>query len=121
MIPIHYGRPEYRHLPLMIGIEALEARGRDQLLASTVLPVRLAGGTEEDLAALGIVLGPVIADDPIWCEATMPAGWSRRADPDDHRTVFLVDKTDRDRVRLWYKAAPYDRYAVMTLLSEEGS
>ncbi|MFF0867659.1 hypothetical protein ACFYUV_38260 [Nonomuraea sp. NPDC003560] len=105
-------------LLLAAGVEELEQAGQQQLLASDVIPTKLRGCTEEDLAALGIELGPTVDADPLFRHVVLPSGWSRRPEQDP-RGSYLVDEHGRDRVWIFYKAAPHDRRAFMSLLPVE--
>lgn len=113
-VPINYGHPDHLLLTLAVGVEELEWAGQRQLLASSVIPTRMYGCTEQDLAALGVELGEVVEGDPLFRYASLPQGWSRRPEKDS-RCSYLVDEHGRDRASIFYKAAPYDRSASMTL------
>ncbi|MEV4020202.1 hypothetical protein AB0J35_57970 [Nonomuraea angiospora] len=114
------GDPADALLLLAVGVEEVEEAGQQQLLASDVIPTKLHGCTEEDLAALGIELGPVVDGDPLFRHVTLPDGWTRRPEQ-DARGSYLVDERGRDRASIFYKAAPYDRRAWLTLLPVDGS
>lgn len=101
------------------GIEAQEARGQRDLVASGNLPRR---GTVEAyhrdennrtaMERLGFVFGRMV--DTLFVEATLPGGWSIR--PTSHSmwsTVF--DAQGRARMSIFYKAAFYDRNAFLTV------
>ena len=91
-------------------IEAQEARGQEELVNSDQLPVDVRG----DKASLPIELGPPSSNDPLFCRATLPDGWSKR--PTDHAMWSeLVDDKGVVRAMIFYKAAFYDRSAHMTI------
>lgn len=99
-------------------IEAMEARGAQQLVESDVLPAegltvfqmpyqeRFKGWHER----CGIeVIGPVEGDD-LFVEVRLPPGW--RKDLTGHSMhTKLLDEKGRVRASIFYKAAFYDRRA----------
>ena len=89
-------------------IERQEARGQQELVASTQLPV----DGSEDLAvlALGIKFGERAAGDELFREATLPKGWTKQA-TDHAMWSEIVDETGKVRASVFYKAAFYDRSA----------
>ncbi len=89
-----------------------EAAGGAAMAADTceVIPSELLYCTEEDLTALGFVLGPPVEGDPLFRQATLPPGWKRAGTGHDMNTS-IVDLLGRARVNLFYKAAFYDRKA----------
>lgn len=94
------------------GIEAQEARGQSDLVASANLPKQ---GPWIDLAVMGITRGKDI--DDLFCEATLPAGWKKV--PTDHSMWSdLVDETGKKRAAIFYKAAFYDRRAHLEIVGE---
>lgn len=117
--PVNYALPEHCLLVLTTPVEELEAEGQAQLLASDVIPTELVGCTEDHLVALGFLLGDVVDEDPLFRHVTLPCGWSRRA-AEESRGSYLVDERGSDRAFVFYKAAPYDRHATLTL-TREGS
>jgi len=91
-------------------VREMEAEGQRQLVASTLIPAELIGGTEEDLRALGIEPGEPDPADPLFRTATLPQGWSRQTS--DHTMwSYIVDQHGRRRAAVFYKAAFYDRRA----------
>lgn len=101
-------------------ITTMEKQGQLQLVHSDRLPTHHAMFGEESgdtpYLALGFSFGDPDSDDPIFRPATLPEGWSRR--PSDHSMwSYIVDQHGRDRVRIFYKAAFYDRSAQMSLIS----
>jgi hypothetical protein len=98
------------HMAGMLGgdyITGLEAQGQHQIVRSDLLP---SDGPWADLESLGFKAGPVKADDPLFREATLPAGWSREGS-DHNMWSYVVDARGLRRVSVFYKAAPYDRHA----------
>lgn len=111
-------RPAALHLLGMMGyrsgdyIEEMEAAGQTQLVNSAQLPTDLNGGKRDDYLALGFTLGEPNPADPMFCEATLPAGWSRKGS--EHAMwSHIVDERGLERVSIFYKAAFYDRSAHM--------
>lgn len=94
-------------------IEAQEAQGQRDLVASTQLPVDGTRGQEDVWAAIGVQLLPEQEGD-IFRGAVLPAGWEKRAT--DHSMLSeLVDAQGRKRAAIFYKAAFYDRSAHVRL------
>lgn len=92
----------------------MEAQGQRQLVHSDRLPVKLNGGTDEDFIAVGFSFGDPDKGDPLFRPATLPDGWAREGS--GHAMwSYIVDATGRQRVRIFYKAAFYDRDAFMSL------
>lgn len=107
------GRALIQHLAG--GIEASEARGQAELLASDRLPAR-SDGDDPALIALGFTFGEPDADDPLFRPATLPLGWKRQGS--EHALwSYLIDERGIRRVSLGYKAAFYDRWARMSLVN----
>ncbi len=93
-------------------ITDMEADGQRQLVNSDLLPTDVRN--HPAFEALGFVFGDVVADDPLFRHATLPAGWKREGS--DHAMwSYLVDETGSRRVAIFYKAAFYDRRAFMQL------
>jgi hypothetical protein len=100
----------FDHLPG--GIEASEVRGQSALVHSELLPVP----EDRDRAmyeAMGVRFGSVVKDDPLFIEATLPAGWKKVATSHAMRSN-VVDEKGRVRIHVFYKAAFYDRRATMS-------
>lgn len=94
------------------GIEAQEARGQKQLLESTVLPTR--GSEDPTFVELGFVFGDPVKGDPLFREATLPAGWTKKG-TDHSMWTTIEDERGIERVAIFYKAAFYDRSAHMNI------
>lgn len=96
------------------GIEAQEAQGQREILASETLPSEILHCTQDDMEALGFVFGEVVASDPMFREVTLPDGWKREGS--DHAMwSYIVDERGIRRVAIFYKAAFYDRSAHMAI------
>ena len=92
-------------------IEAQEARGQTAFCASEVLPAELLHAHNQDIMAeVGIILGEQVDGDPIFQHATLPSGWEKRG-TDHSMWSKLYDEQGRERARIFYKAAFYDRSA----------
>ena len=99
-------------------IEAQETRGQEQLVASTQLPACVLHGDRAVLEAAGVQFGQLLADDPLFCDVTLPKGWEKR--PTDHSMWSeLVDDKGRVRATMFYKAAFYDRDAFLSVEDAE--
>jgi hypothetical protein len=89
-------------------IEASERAGTRQLAAqSERLPVD--GSDNPALAAMGLVFGDPIPDDPIWRAVRLPTGW-KIVTTDHSMWCNVVDESDTVRALVFYKAAFYDRH-----------
>lgn len=91
-----------------------EAAGQREMVNSDVIPTQLKGCTEDDLTALGFVLGDPVEGDPLFRRATLPKGWKREASDHDMWS-FIVDPDGYRRCGIFFKAAFYDRRADMGL------
>jgi hypothetical protein len=105
---------------LLIGMDAggiyeQERQGQAQVLASTTLPTDTRG-RDAEFEALGFTFGAPVAGDPLFREATLPEGWSRKGTDHSMHSV-IVDERGIDRVNIFYKAAYYDRKADMRILN----
>ena len=91
------------------GIEAQEAQGQKDFIASETLPTEC---PREQLESLGFVFGEE-ADD-IFTYVQFPEGWTKQA-TDHSMWSNLLDEKGRKRGGIFYKAAFYDRSAHMRL------
>ena len=94
------------------GVIEQEARGQQEIVASTQLPIEgLLGADRPHWEALGLkILDDGKSNDPLFCRVALPPGW--RKVPTDHPLwTDLVDGTGKVRAKIVYKAAFYDRYA----------
>lgn len=100
------------------GIEAQEARGQMQLVASQSLPIdglewkfnreKYDVTPKEYLTSLGFVFGE--QQDDLFINVTLPEGWTM--EPSDHSMwSYVTDADGRERISIFYKAAFYDRSA----------
>jgi hypothetical protein len=95
-------------------ITGQEAAGQQEIVHSDVIPTRLIGCSEDDLTVLGFELGDQIEGDPLFRQATLPAGWSREGS--EHAMgSYIVDGDGYRRCSIFYKAAFYDRDANLSL------
>lgn len=90
-------------------IEQMEADGQAELVSSTKLPTE--GSDHPAFAAMGLTFGVVDENDPIFREATLPPGWTKKAALDHSMWSQLCDEKGRERASIFYKAAFYDRNA----------
>ena len=99
------------------GIEAQEAQGQCEMVASTVLPSEVNfRESDADYEALGFTFGEVVDGDPLFRQATLPEGWARKGS--DHAMwSYVVDERGIERVGVFYKAAFYDRKASMNIVN----
>lgn len=97
------------------GVYAQERQGQAQVLASTTLPTDTRG-RDAEFEALGFTFGAPAAGDPLFREATLPEGWSRKGTDHSMHSV-IVDERGIARVGIFYKAAYYDRKADMSILN----
>ncbi len=93
------------------GIERQEALGQKAFNNSDVLPIDLRDITRPELQALGFSFGQPV--DDLFQQAMLPAGWAKRATNHDMWSE-IVDDTGTVRANVFYKAAFYDRSAVLS-------
>lgn len=91
------------------GIEAQEAQGQKDFVASETLPTEC---PREKLEELGFVFGE--AADDIFTYVQLPEGWVKES-TDHSMWSSILDDKGRKRGSIFYKAAFYDRSAHMTL------
>ena len=97
-------------------IEDQEARGQQELVNSSQLPVEVRG--KEKLEELGVVFGPPCEDDPLFCNASLPDGWNIKA-TDHSMHSDVIDSDGKVTATIFYKAAFYDRKAHMSFCEEK--
>lgn len=101
-------------------IEAMEAEGQRQLVASESIPFRFNGGERAENEALmtkwGFELGSQHKEDTLFRWTNLPSGWKRAA-TDHSMWSKIVDENGKERVSIFYKAVFYDREAFMSLVS----
>lgn len=92
-------------------VEAQEARGQAQVVASQQLPTE---GDWDALEALGFVKGEPVEGDDLFVNATIPEGWYKEA---TSHSMYSAIKDERgvERASVGYKAAFYDRWARITV------
>lgn len=95
-------------------IEAQELRGQQELAASDVLPSD--GSENPAVQALGIEWGEEVPGDELFRYAKLPAGWSKRA-TDHAMWSEIVDEKGEVRAQVFYKAAFYDRRAMIAAVA----
>lgn len=100
-------------------IEAQEAAGAAAMQAGDCEVIPAKGYIEDELTALGFVLGPIDPKDPLFREATLPPGWKRIGTGHSMHTD-IVDELGRKRIGIFYKAAYYDRRADLSVVSVDG-
>lgn len=121
MKPTDFSRSEYMLENLFVasspgGIEAQEARGQRELVASTTLPIKFNVGTREELENFGVVYGE---PDGLFAPVQLPEGW--RTEATDHSMWSnLLDDKGRKRASIFYKAAFYDREAFVNVKRRYG-
>lgn len=83
----------------------LETKAVLSLVDTDLLPSQLDGCTEDEVAALGVVLGGPDRIYPELRHALLPEGWRRElsGDPDEHRVIHLVDADGRRRASAFFK------------------
>jgi len=97
-------------------IENQEKQGQNELVNSSQLPVDCQG--KDILEQAGVKFGEPIPDDPLFCVAELPAGWSKRA-TNHAMWSELIDDKGAVRAEIFYKAAFYDRRADMKAVANE--
>lgn len=90
-------------------IEAQEAQGQRDLVASEQLPVDGTEGHEDQWAKMGVVLLPKTGDD-IFRDTQLPEGW-KKVRTEHSMWSELQDANGNVRAMIFYKAAFYDRSA----------
>ena len=94
-------------------IEAQERAGQRALVSSSDMPKELRP-SREAFEKLGFTFGEDV--DRFFVSAALPAGWTRAATSHAMHSDIL-DAQGRQRVGVFYKAAPYDRRADAHLVS----
>lgn len=95
-------------------IEGQEITGQHQLVTSELLPSD--HGDDAPWLELGFTFGDPVDGDPLFVRTALPEGWEKRA-TDHSMGSVIIDTLGRERVRIFYKAAFYDRSAHMNLIS----
>ncbi len=97
------------------GIEAQEKAGQQEFVTSTSLPIEFEYCERKDLEDMGIKFGDKI--DDLFIEAILPDGWEKIATDHDMWSK-VVDETGKERLRIFYKAAFYDRRASLSIIKD---
>lgn len=100
-------------------IEAQEAEGAAAMQAGDCEVIPAKGYADDELTALGFVLGPIDPKDPLFRQATLPPGWKRIGTGHSMHTS-IVDKLGRKRAAIFFKNAYYDRRAGLAVVSVDG-
>jgi hypothetical protein len=94
----------------------MEAQGQRQLVESEVLPTEIQGDRDgaikQALIELGFKFGEVVKGDPLFTHVELPVGW-KKVGSDHNMWSYVNDEQGRQRISVFYKAAPYDRRARM--------
>jgi hypothetical protein len=95
-------------------VEREEKAGQQQAVVSDVLPSKgldkyMPGGP---YAGLGFIIGEHVERDDMWRYVQLPAGWTKKATSHSMHNNIL-DERGRKRASFFYKAAFYDRDAIM--------
>lgn len=107
------------HIPGAIEEQEAEGAAAMQQGDCDIIPTRIMGGSEQDLTALGFVLGPIDSKDPLFRAANLPIGW-KRAGTGHSMHTDIVDELGRKRIGIFYKAAWYDRAAHLSITTVYG-
>lgn len=99
------------------GIERQEKQGQSQLVNSQLLPIEFIG-EKSILEKRGVVFGEPLKDDSLFCECTLPEGWSKKGSNHDMWSD-LIDENGNVVANIFYKAAFYDRRATLHILKQE--
>ena len=89
-------------------IESQEKMGQQELVTDSALPTQGLDGLP--LTEWGVEVVGVRANDPLFTEVKLPAGWMLRATVHDMWSE-LIDGHGVKRASIFYKAAYYDRGA----------
>lgn len=108
--------PVENFLTAMGGIEAQEAQGQREMVASSVLPFPNWQSSDAAFEELGFKFGDKIAGDDLFRQATLPAGWTK-VGSDHAMWSYVADERGINRVGIFYKAAFYDRRADMHIIN----
>lgn len=94
------------------GIEAQEKAGQASFVANSTLPIEL-HPPRAAFEAIGIVFGEPV--DGLFVSVRFPEGWKKKATDHDMHS-YILDEKGRIRIRVFYKAAFYDRRADARLM-----
>ena len=96
----------------------MEAHGQSELVVSEVLPTD--GSDNECWAKMGVIFGEPVKGDPIFRQATLPKGWSKKR-TGHSMWSDLVDEQGKKRAAIFYKAAFYDRSSFISPVEVEST
>lgn len=94
-------------------VEVGESVGQGELVRSELLPSDMQG-RREAFEKMGFKFGEPVDGDPMFLKAALPEGWKKQR-TDHAMWSKIVDENGRDRAKVFYKAAFYDRRAHMYL------
>ena len=92
--------------------EDVQKEEQDNARACQKLPIKM-NPSKEAFEALGFTFEEI--DDDLLCKATLPEGWTMKADEDGGYWTYIYDSKGRERASYFYKGAIYDRDAFMDL------
>lgn len=92
-----------------------EARGAAELLVSEQIPADMMPN-QVAFEKLGFKIVGKTVGDPLFVDAELPQGWTKRPGEEDPRHMVIVDAKGRVRAGIFYKAAFYDRVAHVSLV-----
>ena len=98
------------------GIERSEAEGQRQLNDGEIDSLPSECRFDDVLRSWGFELGEPDPEDPLFRPAKLPPGWTMKATDHDMWSM-ITDDQGRERVRVFYKAAFYDRKAHLSVNS----
>jgi len=97
-----------------------DGRGHEFVTKTDTLPAVVEpDGAREVLEKAGVKFLGGVEGDPLFVHVKLPDGWKKVPAPHEWLTM-LVDEKDRERARIFYKAALYDRQAALILVPRYG-
>lgn len=97
-----------------------DRRGQEAFVTSNTLPVSIEpDGAEAVLEAAGVRFLEPMQGDPLFRHVELPAGW-KKVPASNAWLTMLVDGQNRERARIFYKPASYDRKAALILVPRYG-
>ena len=96
-------------------IEAQEARGQQEFINSELLPIKIFGNGKEKLEKMGVIFKKPVDGDPMFIKVVLPAGWRKEA-TNHVMWSSLVDSHGKVIADIFYKAAFYDRKAILDVV-----
>ncbi len=100
-------------------IEAIERRGRDDMMRAASLPMLDDAALRAAVLAMGFCLpGSAQNGEELAFE---PVGWTKVAHPTDHRRYWFLDQHGVRRLEVFWKAAPHEpSHGDVTVLPQDG-